>query len=62
MADEMHAGDAIALTYPSFPAATTVAIPTDCNVSNSVLYCGKVESQFDVNATPPRLRFAAAIL
>ena len=47
---EMHAGDSSALIYPSFPAATTGAMPTDCNVSNSVLYEGNDESQYPVNA------------
>lgn len=37
IADEMQAGEARALTYPSFPAATTGAMPADWRVSNSDL-------------------------
>ena len=32
---DTHPGASKAFTYPSFPDATTGAIPTNCNVSNS---------------------------
>ena len=37
IAEEMQAGSLIAFTYPSFPAAMTVAIPTERRLSMAAL-------------------------
>ncbi len=60
IAVEMHAGNSSRPVAPSFPAATTVAIPTERRLS-TVDLPGAV-SQFVEEAPPPRLRFTEAML
>ena len=59
IADEMQPGALSAFTHPLFPAAMTVAIPTERRLS-MIRFVGSV-SHGAVHDPPPRLRLADAI-
>ena len=58
---EMHAGAPIPSESPSFPDATTVAIPNDRRLSIAALRADSIVSHSDECGAPPRVMFTEAI-
>jgi hypothetical protein len=61
-AEEIQAGATRALVNPSFPAAATVAIPTERRLSIIAFPAACVLSHGEVNSPPPKLTLTAAIV